>query len=121
MKKLFLSLIVISNLSGCAFNDYEGTAQRTALANICEKEGFITYKEFSYYASFQFGEYAHQNMQKVDNSKLYSMYLEEVEKFKRYNLNSPVSRENLRTGCANIAVVAERVRPQNSYQAQQQA
>lgn len=120
MKNVFAGTIVALILSGCAFNDYEGTAQRAALANICEQEGFISYKEFAYYTSFQLGEYAHQNMQQVDDNKLNSMYLSEVEKYKRYDLKSPISRGNLRTGCANVAVVAERVRPQNSYQAQQQ-
>jgi len=120
LKKVFTGTIVVIFLSGCAFSDYEGTAQRAALANICEQEGFISYKDFAYYTSFQMGEYAHQNMQQVDDNKLYSMYQNEVEKYNRYDLKSPMSRENLRTGCANIAVVAERVKPQNSYQSQQQ-
>ncbi len=121
LSKLFLGLFLACIMQGCAFNDYEGTAQRAALANICEQEGFVSYREFAYYNSFQLGEYAHQNMQKVDDNKLNSMYLNEVEKFKRYNLKSPESRANLRTTCANVAVVAERVRPKNSYQGQQQS
>lgn len=119
LRKLFLGLFLACIMQGCAFNDYEGTAQRAALANICEQEGFVSYREFAYYTSFQLGEYAHQNMQQVDDNKLNSMYLNEVEKFKRYNLKSPESRANLRTACANVAVVAERVRPKNSYQGQQ--
>ena len=120
LKILFLAPIVLLILQGCAFNDYKGSSERSALANICEQEGYITYKEFAYYTSFQLGEYAHQNMQQVDDEKLRSMYISEVEKLNRYNLKSPESRQNLRTVCANISVVAERVRPQNNYQAQQQ-
>lgn len=120
MKKIFTGTIVAIFLSGCAFSDYEGTAKRAALANVCEQEGFISYKEFAYYTSFQMGEYAHQHMNQVDDNKLYSMYQEQVEKINRYDLKSPTNWEDLRTVCAHIAVVAERVRPQNSYQAQQQ-
>lgn len=120
MNIFFWAIIIVSSLSGCAFNEYEGVTQRAALANVCEQEGLITSKEFAYYTSFILGQYPHQNMQQVDDSKLYSMYLNQVEIYNRYDRNSPQSREYLRTGCANVAVVAERVRPQNGYQDQQQ-
>ncbi len=117
--KSLLAPIAVLALHGCAFNDYHGTAQRSALANICEQEGFISYKEFAYYISFQMGEYPHQNMKQVDENKLRQMYEDEVEKLKRYNLKSSESQKNLRTACANVAVVAERVRPRNNIQPQQ--
>ena len=119
MNKLFFAPIVVLILQGCAFNDYKGTAERAALANICEQEGFISNKEFAYYTSFQLVEYPHQNMQQVDNNKLRQMYQDEVEKLKGYNLKSSESQNNLRTSCAHIAVVAERVRPSNNFQLQQ--
>jgi hypothetical protein len=110
MKKLLLVLVTIM-MAGCAFTDYEGTASRAALANLCEKEGLITYQEFSYYTSFQLGEYAHQNNQTVDDNKLKSMYHEKVEDLGRYDWKSSRSQEQLRIECGNISTVAERVRP----------
>ncbi|MDX9963628.1 hypothetical protein [Desulfobacter postgatei] len=115
--KLVLSLTALFLLSSCtAFKDYEGTAQRAAIANICQQEGFISYEQFSYYVGFQFGEYAHQNFQKVDDNKLGSMYQAYVEELSRYNLKSDESRRNLHMQCAQILTVAERVKPTGTPQ-----
>lgn len=119
LKKTFFAPILLIVLQGCAFNDYEGAAKRSAMANLCEQEGFISNKEFAYYTSFQLREYPHQNMQQVDDNKLQQMYQDEVEKFKRYNIRSAQSQATLRTECAHISVVAERVRPNNQIQARE--
>lgn len=105
-------------LSGCAtpFKDYEGTAKRVALANVCEREGFISYEAFSNYASFQFGEYARQWT--VDEGKLKSMYLHEAERSANWKPRIQSETEQLRLSCGQIATVAQRVRPGGGAQQQ---
>ena len=111
---IFVSLTGFAMLSGCAtpFTDYNGTAKRVAIANLCEREKFISTSEFNSYAAFQFGEYAHQNMQIVDMPKLQSMYLNELEQGTKLMANaSQRDREQLRLNCAQIATVAQKVAP----------
>lgn len=105
-------------LSGCAsqFQDYEGTAQRVALANICEREGYLSYEAFSSYSSFQFGGYAHQWI--VDQNKLNSMYLNEVQRSSSWKPSTQREQEELKMRCAEIATVAQRVSPNNAAQQQ---
>jgi len=113
------SIIVASLvfLSGCVsqFKDYEGTAARATLANICQREGFITSEQFSYYASFQLSEYPRNYA--VDFNMLNSMYLSKVEESKNHNFKNPSDQEKLRISCAQVATVAERVKP-SGYQQQ---
>lgn len=119
IKKKFTLLIASACLlSGCAtqFKDYEGTAKRVALANICERERFISYEAFSNYASFQFGEFAHQWT--VDEEKLKSMYLHETEKYANWKPSIQSETEQLRLNCGQIASVAQRVRPGNGAKQQ---
>lgn len=112
--RLLLLFTCLTLLSGCAtpFRDYEGTAQRVALANICEREGHISKEEFSNYASFQLGEYASQWT--VDHAKLQSMYLTEMERTANWKPATMRESEQLRLNCAQVATVAQRVAPKSS-------
>ncbi|HRH04466.1 MAG TPA: hypothetical protein PK702_01440 [Burkholderiaceae bacterium] len=103
-------LIVLS--AGCAtnFNDYEGASQRAAVANICQKQGLISADDFAHYAELQMGWGARQNMTIVDDGKLRQMYLQKVETFGRWEPRDPSEFERFRLNCAQISVVASRVR-----------
>lgn len=118
MKKLVIAIASACLLSACAtpFRDYEGTANRVALANICEKEGLISNEAFSHYASFQFGEYPRQWI--VDEGKLRSMYLSTIDRSGNWRPRTEREREEFRLNCAQIATVAQRVRPSASAQQQ---
>ena len=122
MGKLQITATAISLtiLTGCAtqFNDYEGTAWRTAVANICQSEGYITQEQFNYYSSFQMGSYAHQWI--VDENKLQSMYYDAVNTLKRQDLKDSRTQEQLRLNCGQVATVAERVKPGGTAQQAQQ-
>lgn len=109
--KKVLAAISLISLSGCAteFKDYEGTAHRTALANICEQEGFISSSEFYNYSSFQMNGFPSQWI--YDKQKLQQMYYDKVDLLKRYSYKDSRSREMLNLECGHIATVAERVRP----------
>lgn len=113
MKKEFIAMSIACTtlISGCAtpFRDYEGTANRVALANICEREGHISKEAFASYASFQFGEYASQWT--VDRAQLQSMYLTEVERTAKWRPSTARETEQLRLNCAEISTVAMRVSP----------
>ncbi|MHB8948751.1 MAG: hypothetical protein ACYC4S_06775 [Rhodoferax sp.] len=110
--KLSIAALSSGLILGCAtpFNDYEGTAKRVAMANLCESKGFISSNAFSNYASYQFGEYAHQNMQIVDDNKLRQIYLNQVKIFRNYNITD-ADLENIKINCAEISTVAQRVNP----------
>lgn len=112
--RLLLLLVSFTALSGCAtpFQDYEGTSQRVALANICERQGHISKEAFASYASFQFGGYASQWT--VDQARLQSMYLTEVERSANWKPGTIRESEQLRLNCAQIATVAQRVAPNSS-------
>ena len=116
-QKIILTLVAGCLVAACAtpFKDYEGSAKRTAIANVCEREGYISSEAFSYYATFQMNDYPRQWT--VDEQKLRSMYFEEVEKSSGWK-PSPSEREQLKLMCAQIATVAERVRPKASTQQQ---
>lgn len=51
----------------------------------------------------------------VDDQKMQSMYLQKVEQFSQFDPKTTSSgeKEKFRLMCANIVVVAARVRPQN--------
>ena len=117
LKASLISVSILS-LSGCAsqFQDYDGTAKRVALANICEREGYLSYEAFSSYSSFQFGGYAHQWI--VDENKLNSMYLNEVQRASNWKPSTQREQEELKMRCAQIATVAQRVSPNNAAQQQ---
>lgn len=114
--KYVISLSTVLLLSGCAteFRDYEGTSKRVALANVCEREGYITQEQFSYYSSFQMGSYAHQWI--VDDNRLRSMYFQELNNLKKQDLKSAEAREYLKLYCGEIATVAARVKPGGTQQ-----
>lgn len=114
--RTYLTIASISLLAACAtpFPDYDGTAKRVAFANLCERQGLISYEAFSYYSSYQFGEYAKQ--WQVDSQRLQSMYFEEVKKFDGWTAQTPRIQEQLKLNCGQIATVAERVRPSNQVQ-----
>lgn len=97
-------------IAACAsphFSDYEGTAQRVAFANLCEKEGYVSKEQFAAYADFQFGDYARQWT--VDDAKLMAMYLQQVEVYKDWQPKTYLTREEVKISCAKIAMVAQRV------------
>lgn len=116
--KYLIALVSTSLLVACAtpFKDYEGTAKRVAIANICEREGYVSNEAFSHYASFQMGEYPRQWI--VDEQKLRTMYFSEVEKSADWKPRTQSEREQFRLMCAQVATVAERVRPNASTQQQ---
>jgi hypothetical protein len=117
----FTSIAVVSFtsvffLTGCAtpFRDYDATANRAAIANLCEREKLISTQDFNSYVRFQFGEYAHQNMQIVDMPRLKTKYLNEFERGTKFLENASQSdRELLRLRCAQIPSSA-RVAPSQS-------
>lgn len=113
--KTILILTAGCLVAACAtpFKDYEGTAQRTAIANLCEKEGYISSEAFSHYATFQMTEYPRQWI--VDEQKLRSAYFAEVEKMSGWSI-SQSDREKIKLRCAEVATVAERVRPRSGGQ-----
>lgn len=116
--KFFVSFgvaVLIPFISGCAtdFDDYAGATNRAAVANMCVKNGLINNDDFSHYVELQMGWGARQNMTIVDDQKMKSMYLANVENFNRQVI-TPAVKESLRVECANIAVVASRVRGQTS-------
>lgn len=118
----FAGIIGSIALVGCAtpFKDYDGTAKRVAIANLCEREKLISTSEFNSYASFQFGEYAHQNYQIVDMPVLEAKYVLELEQGTKWLANaSQFDRERLRLNCAEVATVAQRVAPGRSSAAPQ--
>ncbi|WP_372739789.1 hypothetical protein [Neptunomonas sp.] len=96
------------------FQDYKLTANRTALANVCERQGFITKDQFSYYATFQMNEYPEQWI--VDKEKLQRMYFSKLEEIKKVDFEAAELQEELKLNCAKIAVAAERVKPNRNTQ-----
>lgn len=115
LNRLGASALILSSvlLVACAtpFNDYEGTAKRVAVANVCEREGMISSETFSYYSSFQFGEYAQQ--WETDNQRLQSMYFDELSRLENWKPQTSRDKEQLKLRCGEITTVAERIRPGN--------
>lgn len=111
-KKAVAITLSASLIAGCAtqFEDYEGSSLRAAVANICQQRGFITPDDFAHYSALQMGWGARQNMTIVDDAKLQSMYLQKVEQFSRWEPRSSTELERFRLRCADISVVASRVR-----------
>jgi hypothetical protein len=121
MRKIGICVAIISAalLAGCAtpFRDYEGTAKRVAVANLCEREGMISSEAFSYYSSYQFGEYAQQ--WEVDKQRLQSMYFDELKRLEYWKPQTSMDKEQLKLRCGEITTVAQRVRPGNRAPTQQ--
>lgn len=122
-EKIFwaFALIVLASLAaGCAtnFNDYEGASQRAAVANICQRQGFITPDDFAHYSDLQIGWGPRQNMTIVDDAKLRNMYLERVDNLGRWEPRNPTELESFRLQCAHVSVVASRVRGNASQPSQ---
>jgi hypothetical protein len=111
-----VAALAASLMTGCAtqFNDYEGSAHRAAVANVCQKRGMITSDDFAHYSALQMGWGPRQNMTIVDDNKLQSMYLQKVEQFNRWGSLSPNDLERLRLQCADISVVSSRLRGNSS-------
>lgn len=108
--------LAASLITGCAtqFNDYEGSSHRAAVANVCQKRGLITADDFAHYSALQMGWGARQNMTIVDDDKLQSMYLQKVDQFNRWEPRNSTELEKFRLQCADISVVASRVRGNSS-------
>lgn len=106
--------------SGCAtdFSDYEGATHRAALANLCEQRGLVSSDDFAHYSALQMGWGARQNMRRVDDQKMRSMYLQKVEQFSRWEPKTESDKQDLRMRCADITVVASRVKGVNSAPSQ---
>ena len=107
-------------MSGCAtqFDDYEGSSTRAAVANACQQRELITSDDFAHYSALQMGWGARQNMTIVDDSKLKSMYLHKVAQFRRWEPRNSTELEEFKLRCADISVVASRVRGVGSNSSQ---
>ena len=112
----FISLSIL----GCAtdFRDYEGSTGRAALANLCERHGLISSDDFAHYSDLQMGWGPRQNMTIVDENKMRSMYLSKVESSNKVVIESPRDKEDFKLRCAQVSVVAARVRAQSSAPSQ---
>jgi len=114
MKRLF-ALGAVSAcllLSGCVTqlpdNEYQLIANRVSAASVCKREQLITADQFNNYASFQTQTYPGQFQ--YDAQKLGSV----VESTMGLAASAPVTdadRAKVELVCANIATVADRVRP----------
>ena len=111
-RTLILAALTTLIASGCAtqFNDYEGASNRAAVARICQQQGFITSDDFAHYSALQMGWGPRQNWTIVDDNKLQTMYLQKVEQYSRWKPNSSAEVERFKLQCADISVVASRVR-----------
>lgn len=116
MKKIQTLALVLLLLSGCAvreYQDYDGATSRAALANVCQRLGFISYEEFSHYINLQMG-WGPRQTNTVNEELMRSMYLRKVEEARNWEPKAGSEREQLKMNCSQVAVVAARVRGQSN-------
>ena len=99
-------------LTGCISQlpeqEYQAIAYRTAAASICKSEGLISSDQFNHYATFQMQGYPSQFI--YDSAKLNDLYRARMAQINSQPL-SDADRSSLDLSCAEIATIAERVRP----------
>lgn len=118
MKLLYFTLILAAAVAGCAtpFTDleYRETISRVSMANICEREKLLKNDDYNVYTAYQLtlGE---QNRRIVDTAKMQKLYLDDLERVRTLSF-IPAELDKIRPYCANIGVVAYRIRQQGTQQ-----
>lgn len=99
-------------LTGCMSQlpeaDYQRLADKTAVASVCKREGLLDADQFNYFAAFQMQGYPSQFI--YDSAKLNDLYRARMAQINSQPL-SDADRSSLDLSCAEIATIAERVRP----------
>lgn len=116
---IFLMMIA-AFVSGCAsqpYRDYDSATSRAAVANMCERKGLVTSEDFAHYSELQMG-WGPRQFGSVDSEKMQSLYLEKVAQYKQFEISDESAKERFKMRCAEVTVVASRVKGKNSAPSQ---